>query len=203
VLSSYSWSINIVGAKVWTMHPPGGNNQGQEENIITIRQGTHEALFVPSTWQHSVENAAETISINHNWANGAMVDLLCDTLCGEADLVKKELLAFGANPDAESSENMLRACAGGLNVSMLFIYLTAKGEALLSRAAESDGALPTSENFDRFDLCAIASALRKLLVHFKEGDDDMRSRLSFALKDDEGLADELLTLGNDLAESFS
>jgi hypothetical protein len=38
-----------------------------------IIQNRGEVVFVPSGWHHQVENCENTISINHNWFNGANV----------------------------------------------------------------------------------------------------------------------------------
>lgn len=34
-------------------------------------QGPGEALFVPPSWHHQVQNATPALSINHNWLNAA------------------------------------------------------------------------------------------------------------------------------------
>lgn len=38
---------------------------------ITVIQDAGDTIFVPSNWYHTVENIADTLSINHNWFNGA------------------------------------------------------------------------------------------------------------------------------------
>lgn len=40
---------------------------------FSIRQQSRETIFVPSNWFHTVENVDDTLSINHNWLNGANI----------------------------------------------------------------------------------------------------------------------------------
>ncbi|KAK5645745.1 hypothetical protein RI129_004209 [Pyrocoelia pectoralis] len=85
VMTSYSWSTNVFGQKLWVLFPPGeeehfydslGNlpndttdvkNKGKHFEIV---QNPGDAMFVPSNWHHQVWNVTDTISINHNWING-------------------------------------------------------------------------------------------------------------------------------------
>ena len=38
-----------------------------------VIQETGDVIFVPSKWHHQVHNLEDTISINHNWFNGANI----------------------------------------------------------------------------------------------------------------------------------
>lgn len=39
--------------------------------VLSVVQDAGDTIFVPSNWFHTVENIADTLSINHNWLNGA------------------------------------------------------------------------------------------------------------------------------------
>ena len=88
ILFSYSWSVNIVGRKLWRLVPaeqralvsdPGTRPRAKSLStlqalpsadglaVIKVEQGAGELLFVPSGWYHEVENLEDTISVNHNW----------------------------------------------------------------------------------------------------------------------------------------
>jgi hypothetical protein len=99
VLQSFSWSTNVCGRKEWYLVPPEdtyllynifgtqlATHLHQTDNddsllfpglclarqrALRIVQEAGETLFVPSQWYHSVENLADTLSINHNWLNEA------------------------------------------------------------------------------------------------------------------------------------
>ncbi|KAF9160000.1 JmjC domain-containing protein 4 [Actinomortierella ambigua] len=113
VYRSYSWSANICGVKRWTLFPPDqehlftdslGNTVYDIENVdtkkfphfhkavrFTILQRPGETLFVPSGWWHQVHNIGDTISINHNWANGSNLDLLLDSLQSDLSEVERSI----------------------------------------------------------------------------------------------------------------
>ena len=44
-------------------------------SCVRVAQSAGECLFVPSEWHHFVLNLNDTLSVNHNWFNGA-----CDAL---------------------------------------------------------------------------------------------------------------------------
>jgi hypothetical protein len=104
VLCSYSWSVNLLGQKRWTIWSPKdvpllfskdrkfvvsdareGHYDCQqfpnvhESNRIIVEQNPHEAIFIPAGWYHMVENLevsspSITLSLNHNWFNGYSID---------------------------------------------------------------------------------------------------------------------------------
>ena len=45
------------------------------KHSFSILQQRGETIFVPSNWFHSVENVHDTLSINHNWLNGANIHI--------------------------------------------------------------------------------------------------------------------------------
>ena len=99
VFGSFSWSANIAGKKKWIFLIPGeedklrdslGNlsfdinlENMENHNAIEIIQESGEIVFVPSGWFHQVHNLEDTISINHNWFNGANVKKIAISLMTE------------------------------------------------------------------------------------------------------------------------
>nr|XP_039264175.1 2-oxoglutarate and iron-dependent oxygenase JMJD4-like [Styela clava] len=117
VYRSFSWSANICGIKKWLLFPPGDEQylknvngelpfdvtapemqdmniypNAQKAHCLTIVQKPGELIFVPSGWYHQVHNLDDTISINHNWLNASNIDIVCNFLCSEFELVKKEII---------------------------------------------------------------------------------------------------------------
>ena len=96
VYSSYSWSLNICGIKLWyiiekqyielcydlhgvlctsifdIVKQPENYAHYNELHpyIITVIQRENELIYVPSNYYHSVHNLCDCISINENWCNG-------------------------------------------------------------------------------------------------------------------------------------
>lgn len=122
VFSSYSWSVNIFGRKTWTFVPPGEENKLRDrfgnlpftidtkildENKVRhfiVTQETGNAIFVPSNWHHQVFNEVDTISINHNWFNGANLRLVYEALSGCEKSCRKEI------SDCQDMENFDQQC---------------------------------------------------------------------------------------------
>jgi JmjC domain, hydroxylase len=130
VLHSFSWSYNVVGTKKWTFYGPcsgeskGYNGTLRPEMSLSMLQEAGQAMFVPATWQHTVVNLEETISVNHNWVTAANLDLTWECLCTEMVAIEAELQRWGtsADHDMEACENMLRGCVG-LDVTS-FVFMT-------------------------------------------------------------------------------
>ena len=55
-------------------------NASKVERSYEVIQETGDVIFVPSGWHHQVLNLEDTISINHNWFNGANVGKIFDEL---------------------------------------------------------------------------------------------------------------------------
>lgn len=122
VFSSYSWSVNIFGRKTWLFVPPGeeqklrdnlGNLpfsidiQTLDENNVRyfkVTQETGNAIFVPSNWHHQVFNEVDTVSINHNWFNGANLRLVYEALSACEKNCRKEI------SDCQDMENFDQQC---------------------------------------------------------------------------------------------
>uniref|UniRef100_A0A336K565 Jumonji domain-containing protein 4 n=1 Tax=Culicoides sonorensis TaxID=179676 RepID=A0A336K565_CULSO len=98
VFSSFSWSVNIFGRKRWIFISPGEENKLKDVygnlpftidiemltkyNVkhFVIIQETGNAIFVPSNWHHQVYNELDTVSINHNWFNGANISYVYESM---------------------------------------------------------------------------------------------------------------------------
>jgi hypothetical protein len=121
VMASYSWSVNVCGAKRWLLLPPSatpllydglgeqmatdldescswfGGLEAARAQAIELIQQSGEALFVPSGWHHSVCNLQDTLSINHNWINACNLTWAVDHVlarlshAGTAGVVDRDL----------------------------------------------------------------------------------------------------------------
>uniref|UniRef100_A0A8R1Y5A3 Jumonji domain-containing protein 4 n=1 Tax=Onchocerca volvulus TaxID=6282 RepID=A0A8R1Y5A3_ONCVO len=109
VMSSYSWSANICGRKLWYFVTPGNEeffridsdtflediriiqDKWPRASIISFIQEEGEIVFVPSNWYHQVHNLEDTISINHNFINASNVDLIVELLIKRLMDIDKEL----------------------------------------------------------------------------------------------------------------
>jgi len=124
VLLSYSWSVNIVGRKLWTLVPPHASAalfDGSSELVRDLRPGAFDeqrfpslracarlevvqeqgtALFVPAGWYHQVDNLEDggaeglTVSVNRNWFNSFSLARVWRFLRGELLAVRAELVHF-------------------------------------------------------------------------------------------------------------
>lgn len=116
VFRSYSWSANVCGRKLWLLCPPGLEEELREESrdlpydlrltelyrrsldktssggqLLEVIQEAGQIIFVPSNWHHQVHNLEDTISINHNWFNGANIDAVLDFLFESLAEVEQEI----------------------------------------------------------------------------------------------------------------
>ncbi|ODN04293.1 JmjC domain-containing protein 4 [Orchesella cincta] len=170
VYGSYSWSANIIGVKRWYLYPPGnemkfktsGNIKYDWENpgvpghdYIEVIQNAGECLFVPSGWHHVVWNLEDTISINHNWFNGANVCYIWKVLQDALGDVEKELEEFREIPEfAEQCQLVLKA-NHGMNCEGFIEILKSVYEHRRKKSAFS------SENQIQFDMAAIAHVIEE------------------------------------------
>lgn len=113
--SSFSWSVNVIGRKKWTLFPPGeeeklkdplGNlpllfQHSEYKNVrcFEIIQEKGDALFVPSGWHHQVINELDTISINHNWINACNIEEVWKALEKSLKSVEHEIEEFKDTPE--------------------------------------------------------------------------------------------------------
>jgi len=110
VVYSYSWSVNLTGAKEWTLHKPPSCDGIEDASTLVVVQGVGEAIFVPSGWHHSVKNVVPSqlqrqreqlqrpaegiadvvLSVNHNWINGFNIYQVWRFLIRELISVREE-----------------------------------------------------------------------------------------------------------------
>ncbi|KZS11416.1 putative JmjC domain-containing protein 4 [Daphnia magna] len=132
VYGSFSWSANVVGKKRWIFLPPGEEvilksllgitslPRDLEQIDISaigvtyydIVQSAGEVVFVPSGWHHQVWNLEDTISINHNWFNGANASHIHKGLLNASIEIEEEVSGYGTNLDEEQLEVFLNSHYG-------------------------------------------------------------------------------------------
>jgi len=96
VLCSCSWSAQLAGRKRWQLREHEGVGEWS-----TVVQPPRSVMFVPSGWEHSVENLQDSLSINHNWFGKAAVGRCWAFLRAEAAATVAMLGQFEAEMDAE------------------------------------------------------------------------------------------------------
>lgn len=127
VLFSYSWSVNIVGRKLWRFWDPVKIDcaDGMTEvsliasghaPSVTFIQEPNQLVFVPSGWYHTVMNLGATpspygqitASINHNWMNGFNIYRVWRFVVCELGSVQAEMACF-RKPTVDSTDPTLMA----------------------------------------------------------------------------------------------
>lgn len=187
VYSSFSWSTNIVGLKRWIFLPELEERQLLDNNQrlpffidsdeLLARniphydelQGPNEAVFVPSGWFHQVWNLEDTISVNHNWFNGAQVEKIWEALRINLGYVIEELASWGDEVE-ESEEHcqvMLKA-SFGMNYTEFIDILEFIFHRRLNGIAGSSGE-HSGKDYILFDMDRIHSLAESML-----GEDDER-----------------------------
>lgn len=107
VLCSYSWSVNVVGRKLWKFWKPlaidaAESAEPAEPAALVVLQEAGQLVFVPSGWCHTVANLGVgpstheqiTLSINHNWVNGFNIYRVWRFLVRELNCVHDEMSSF-------------------------------------------------------------------------------------------------------------
>lgn len=135
VLSSYSWSANVLGKKRWLFVQPGGETEkallssssgdlphdistvvavDAADDVIAIEQASGNAIFVPSDWHHQVENVVDTVSCNHNWINGCNILKVWEHLRAEQRRCEHSIAEHRDTMEDfdQHVQTMLRALAG-------------------------------------------------------------------------------------------
>ncbi|XP_045536113.1 2-oxoglutarate and iron-dependent oxygenase JMJD4 [Papilio machaon] len=131
VYSSYSWSVNIVGRKKWTLFPPGEENKLKDSfgnlpllfnsktypdvKYFELIQEKGDAIFVPTGWHHQVENTLDTISINHNFINASNLELVWEALKSNLSSVEKEIEEFRNTPEFVSQCQLILNSVFGMD----------------------------------------------------------------------------------------
>jgi hypothetical protein len=169
VLHSFSWSYNVVGEKKWTFHVNNHMDSALEEmGVVVVHQHAGEAMFVPATWKHEVENVVETLSINHNWVTTDNIDLTWACVETEMVAVRFEMKKWGLDGH-EAMEKMLRGCIG-IDVTMFFLLCWT---SLLEPWGQKE-----KSRDDYFDIFRLGSMMEKL---FSMEDLDLQARLAIVL----------------------
>lgn len=191
VLSSYSWSVNVVGQKSWVLFPPEASkllydNAGRElvedprpgcydetrfPSVASapraeILQETGEAVFVPAGWHHAVYNLKDTLSINHNWFNGYGLPFVTDFLIRELSEVRRVIEWFEERDDPRAwqrqCELVLRANSA-FSLTAFARLLETRGGAVSATRFEGDRA------WDARDAATRASDVAGGAHHAKTG----------------------------------
>ena len=147
VLHSFSWSYNVTGTKKWTLYP-------QDDVPVVVYQHAGEAMFVPSTWKHQVENVVETLSVNHNWITTANIDLVWECLELDMAAVQCEMNQWELEGPL-IQESMLQGCSGMNVTSYFFLCMTSLSTPWHKEWKGWD---------DYFDIFSLSSMLETILL---------------------------------------
>jgi hypothetical protein len=140
VLNSFSWSYNVSGTKEWTFYIPTParkieNNNGSTDaggcESFQIQQHAGECVFVPSTWQHSVINLEETLSINHNWVTAANLDLVWECIHWNLMKSREDHRHYGEEHVSPEFEEEILCEGNSINISTFFLMVLSRGLELL------------------------------------------------------------------------
>jgi hypothetical protein len=150
-----------------TMYP---GLERARKHALEIIQQPGETIFVPSGWHHTVENMAPTLSINHNWFNGANVRWSWEKLRVELEgLVHTNESAGETLTDDEAKENQNGsgdASQVGDDLLLLWLVISKKARSILSEPSRCDEGSTT-----KFDLSACLSILKEINLLVNEGKD--------------------------------
>jgi hypothetical protein len=187
VLNSFSWSYNVSGTKEWTFYVPASvknvdNDNGTpdadigDQQSFQIQQNAGECVFVPSTWQHSVINLEETLSINHNWVTAANLDLVWECIQWNLMKTREDHCLEGEEHISPGFEEEVLREGNSINVSTFFLMVLSRSLELL-HAVEKD-CLSWKDNFD---LVRCRDMLEHL-VHLEDENLCLQERLNSVLK---------------------
>ncbi|TRY68342.1 hypothetical protein TCAL_01405 [Tigriopus californicus] len=192
VFGSFSWSANIVGQKHWILFPPdeklhlcdprgqllydvedsttrGLPQMSQIRRRFDVIQNEGDVIFVPSLWIHQVRNVRPTISINHNWFNGANISVIVEEILAALKDVQAEIqdCRVGSS-DQEWDELCEKVLKGnhGMSVGDLICLLEYVGkrrvQCLEGTIQVSFDGRALTQNHCTFDLIAIVKALKHI-----------------------------------------
>lgn len=185
VMTSYSWSTNVFGQKLWVLFPPGEEerfydslrnlphditdlkNKGKHFEII---QNPGDAMFIPSNWHHQVWNVTDTISINHNWINGCNLHNVWKAMEKNLVEVKREIRDCSDMENFLDHSQLMLKASFGLNFKEYFefmLYIAMK--RIHSLKKEEDIKLfekySLGRNHTEYDLRSIKYTLVALINH--------------------------------------
>lgn len=196
VLRSYSWSTNVCGIKRWYLVPPQYTHllydvfsqqlasdlhcddtvmfpglAKARKRALEIIQKPGETIFVPSGWHHTVENLAPTLSINHNWLNGANIRWSWEKLRAELDgLVHEkeanvEILIDNDNGVSKQQAGSSDTSQVGDDLLLLWLVISKKARCILEDPSSFD------DSVAEFDLSACLPILKDMVTFIEEGKD--------------------------------
>lgn len=119
-------------------------------HAVAVVQRAGETIFVPSRWFHTVENLQDTLSVNHNWINGANVRDCWRHVHAEVQLLLGSQAHDAALPTPDGNAVATTEPAGSAQVDhdvlLLWRVVSTKAKTLLDRddplAATPDRAGP-------------------------------------------------------------
>ncbi|KPJ12703.1 JmjC domain-containing protein 4 [Papilio machaon] len=185
VYSSYSWSVNIVGRKKWTLFPPGEESKLKDNfgnlpllfnpktypdvKYFELIQEKGDAIFVPTGWHHQVENTLDTISINHNFINASNLELVWEALKSNLSSVEKEIEEFRNTPEFVSQCQLILNSVFGMDyIAFINFIIHIGGKRIKQYHGEK---LYSFNNFTiginhlKFDLHILIKLLYKIQQH--------------------------------------
>jgi hypothetical protein len=135
-------------------------------HAIEVVQGACETIFVPSGWHHTVENLEPTLSINHNWLNGANIGLSWKKLLAELESSHNLRLIGDCANNADSRGNELGTHEAQIGDDLLLLWY------VLSKRAQSAIASSTKDTdnslLDMSTIHPILEDIRKLIDQGKD-----------------------------------
>jgi JmjC domain, hydroxylase len=157
------------------------------QHAITVVQGAGDTIFVPSNWFHTVENIADTLSINHNWLNGANLGQCWKYVSSE---VRSSLLR--SSESSVSSENLRSGSSSAAkvnDVALSFWYVVGAKAKKFSQLHLDETGSPTFKT----DLDGILLVIDGLLQLERDGFVSMSALND--VHDIYGLRRDMLNLG--------
>lgn len=128
---------------------------------ITVTQEAGDTIFVPSNWFHTVENIADTLSINHNWLNGAN---LLQCWC-YVDSEVRSSSCVGGKEDSLFSESSSFSAVQVNDIALSFWHVVGTKAKALSRCQLKEASSTTVKN----DISGILFVIDGLLALENDG----------------------------------
>ncbi len=200
VFGSFSWSANVTGRKLWIFTKPGEEIKDKRGDLVydvqhencevekyEVIQESGDVIFVPSLWHHQVINLEDTISVNHNWFNGANIATVLEELLRADGDVKRELSDVTTDNDQawwELCERTLHAHHGMNKTDFVDLLCSvARRRLALVREGENvtfDG-ITLGRNHALFDIAMIQPVLMKLSESSSYIGGDLKNKISAVL----------------------
>ncbi|XP_049868023.1 2-oxoglutarate and iron-dependent oxygenase JMJD4 [Pectinophora gossypiella] len=185
VYNSYSWSVNVVGQKKWTLFPPGEEEKLKDSlgnlpvmfhpekfpgvKFLEIVQDGGDALFVPSGWHHQVVNLLDTISINHNWVNACNIENVWSSLQQCLSSVEYEIRDLKDSPEYISQCQVILKSLFGMDFSNFLIFLSYIGNKRITQLRKENSKgfnnIELGQNHIMFDLKTLHKVMNLIQNH--------------------------------------